>query len=166
MKNAIMLLLSLFIFQSFSPSKEISKDILGEWEYKYSLITNVQKKLETENHCPVERMVFKKCSDKKELTKMPKVVQKQRKSNLFKNISCQTYNNGKMIDKYYPVANQVILKKDTIYSIVNYGCKYKSEYYIQKLHNDTLIIYDDKNYTFKSKSYTTVRHIYSRKTIR
>lgn len=163
MKNIITLILLLFILQSFSPNKENLKNILGEWKYEYSFIANVPKKLKTETHCPVETMIFKDCNDKNELAKMPKLIKEQRQENVFKNISCETYNNGKKIDKYYPVANQLVLKSDTIYSVINYGCKYKSEYYIEKLNNDTLIIYDDKNHILESESYTAVRHIYTRK---
>lgn len=163
MKYKITLLIIVVLCESFISIVDLEKNILGEWEYQYSLINNLPTRLETEKYCPVNKMVFKNCNDQKELKKMPKVVRKLRQKNIFRNISCETYNNRARIDKYFPIASQLNVKSEKLYNIVNYGCQYKSEYYIEMLINDTLIIFDDKNYIIETKNYTAVRHIYMRK---
>lgn len=162
MKIIITFLLIIVFGQSFL-LLDLKKNIIGEWEYQYSLFNNNKMVIKTENHCPVQRMTFRKCIDMKELKAMPKIIKEQRKGNLFENISCETYNKDGRIDKYFPIANQTMSNNDTIYNVLNYGHRYKSEYNIEILVKDTIVIFDDKNYYVGGKKYTAIRHVYTRK---
>lgn len=138
----------------------IEKKIIGNWEYQYSLIDNKPQKIEFDIVCPVQKMSFQKCNDQKDMQKMPEIVRNLRKNNSFKNISCKTYNNGKLIENYFPVISPFIKEKDTTYIIDNYGNRLKSDYYIDKIANDTLIINDGKVYNISGKENYRVKHIY------
>jgi hypothetical protein len=162
MKKLAVFLTFIFICQSFS-ILNIQKTILGEWNYKYSLINNTAVKIITEKHCPVDKMLFKKCLDKKELKGMPTFLINLRKKDIFENISCETFNDNIKIDKYFPVVTRLVLRNDTTYNVINYGIYHKSEYYIERLSNDTLVIFDDKDYSIEGVRYTAVKHIYTRK---
>lgn len=141
----------------------IEKKIIGNWEYQYSIIDNKPQKIEFDIICPVQKMSFQKCNDQKDIQKMPEIVRNLRKNNSFKNISCKTYNNGKLIETYFPVVRRFEKEKDTTYIIDNYGNRLKSDYYIDKIANDTLIIYDGKVYNISGKKNYSVKHIYLRK---
>ena len=162
MKRLIPISLCSIIFWLFCQASviELNRTIIGNWEYQYSIIDGDSIKIDADKHCPVEKMVFKPCNDKKELNKMPSFVREQRQSNYFENISCKTYIQDTLIDTYFPVAKRIITKSDTLYSIFNYGCRFKSEFVIEKLNNNTLVIYDDKNYLIEGNNYTEIRHIY------
>jgi hypothetical protein len=158
----IKFLLIIILCQSFL-LLDLKKNIIGEWEYRYSLFNNSKIVIKPENHCPVQRMTFRKCIDMKELKALPKIIKVQRKGNLLENISCETYNRDRRIDKYFPIANREMSNKDTIYNVLNYGYRYKSEYNIEILVKDTIVIFDDKNYYIGGKKYTAIRHVYTRK---
>lgn len=149
-----------FLFLYFNG---IEKKIIGNWEYQYSIIDNKPQKIEFDKVCPVQKMSFQKCNDQKDMQKMPEIVRNLRKNNLFKNISCKTYNNGKLIENCFPVIRPFIKEKDTTYSINSYGNRLKYDYYIEKLTNDTLVIYDERIHTIANKDNYKVKHIYIRK---
>ncbi|MFB9078917.1 hypothetical protein ACFFLS_10540 [Flavobacterium procerum] len=150
------------LFQLFY-SDGLEKKIMGDWEYQYSIIDNRPQKLEIHYIFPVEKMIFEKCNDQKDIQKMPITVKELRKTNAFKNISCKTYNNGKLIDTYFPVLLTGATSKDTTYSVTNYGNRLKSDYFIRRIAKDTLIVSDGTIYTITGKRYTYVKHIYVKK---
>lgn len=158
----INLLILVTVIHSSLSSIELPQILIGKWEYRYSIINDVQTKFNTNVHCPVEKMVFSKCSDKMELFKMPKNIRDRRLKSVFKNICCETFNNNIKIDRYYPIENKLIIKSDTIYGITNYGYKYKSEYYINRIKEDSLIISDDNNFNLSSQTISVIRHYYIR----
>ncbi|MDJ1479936.1 hypothetical protein QNI16_05520 [Cytophagaceae bacterium YF14B1] len=163
MKFVFVLLMSLASFSIYQTHTALREDIIGEWVYQFSWIDTHKEKLNTDIHCPVYKIVFEKSNDGKKLSKLPQTVIKMRENNIFRNISSQTYNkNGHYIDTYYPTAD--ILKNNIVF-VANYGMKYKSEYFIDYLKNDTLVIYDEKNYTINNRSYRLVKHVYVRQSL-
>lgn len=150
----------LFLICSALKKEANQKEILGVWEYKYSTIDDTTFQVEFDKLCPVQIMKFEICNDENELKKFPEYVKKFRRNNMFQNISCETYNNNHLIDRYYPVSNL----KDNEVGVVNYGNRYKHFYTISTLKKDTLIIYNGKYYYLNNNSCSGVKHIYIRKT--
>ena len=135
--------------------------LYGEWEYQYSIIDTVPMRMETTKHNIVQKMVFTNCNDKDKMKQLPIIVQNLRKNNLLENCCCKTFNNEELIDEYFPVVKPIEKTSGkTLYAVFNYGYHYKSEYYIETIRNDTLIIFDEKNYTINNKEYVFVKHLY------
>ena len=166
--NHILSFISLFLLICMTPksnhiqsSNTLRENLIGEWTYQYSYVNGNKMVLETTIHCPTYKMVFKKCIDENKLKSMPKSIKVMRQENLFKNLYCYTYDNkGEIIDLYYPVAR--ILNDSLPIIVSNYGLKYKSEYIIDKLVKDTLIIHDNRSYLIEGKEISFVQHVYVR----
>ncbi len=133
-------------------------DLLGVWIYGYSIYgDNNTSIMSIDRHCPTYKMIFSACDDSIELKKMPNYVKELRKSNILKNIKCQTFIDSlTKIDTYFPV----ITEKEIGFGVGNFGKKYKSSYNIKKLTLDTLIIYDGKRHKIKDKNYYSINHVY------
>lgn len=162
-KNEFALVILLFFGfkQVNNEENNIQKNLMGKWIYQYSLIEGKHVKIETDIHCPTYKMVFGFCDDNSITENMPVNIQEMRKINYLSDICCYTYNQkDEMIDSYAPVAQNLKDSLPPLAEIRNYGLKYMSEYFIDYLNNDTLIIYDDKNHLLNEKKYAFVRHVY------
>lgn len=150
----------MLFWQSFC-SISLKDKLYGIWEYQYSIVDTLTIIVETDIECPVQKIVFTNCDDKNKIKQLPIIVQNLRKNNLLENCCCKTFNNNEFIDEYFPVVIPIEkASENTLYSVYNYGYHYKSEYYIEKICNDTLIIYSEKRYIFNEKEYSLVKHFY------
>jgi hypothetical protein len=156
----ILLVLSATSFQFSGHGLKI--DLKGEWNYQYSLLDGQKTALQTGQHCPVYKMVFKECNDARDMNRLPHTVLEMRKGNTLENLCCRTYTDSlKLIDIYFPVVHA---RNDTLIEILEYGNRFKDEWYIVKLEFDTLMIRTTKCYPFNGKNCVTAKHVYVRKT--
>lgn len=141
----------------------LGSDILGKWEYAYSLNKQDTFQAPFNKICPVSAMQFSHCIDSIDMIGFPKIVLNMRKNDPLENISCITYDTmGKKIDTYFPV---VIFDNYTYTSgipIAQYGYIHKSEYTIYSIANDTMIIGDGLVYYDKTNQQFTAKHVYTR----
>jgi hypothetical protein len=150
-------------FLSVDPAS-IRNDLKGEWIYQFSLIDGKEKQIPSDTHCPVYKMIFSECKDAKDMKINSPVVINMRKTNVLKDLKCRSYrDSSKLIDTFFPVLH--FSKNDSVSGsmVLNYGNKLKSEYFIDKLSADTLVIYDGKVHTIENRKYHSVRHTYYRK---
>jgi hypothetical protein len=157
---AIALLVSSFTIGNPGP---VRKKLKGAWTYSYSIANNERKRIPGDVHCPVYRMVFAACNDSTDMKKISSpVVHKMRKQNVLKDLKCTTYDSvGTKIDTYFPVLN--FLRSDSLMLVLDYGYKYKSEYYIDVLSADSMVLHDNRVYDFDGKSCYEVKHVYYRR---
>jgi hypothetical protein len=163
MKTKVILtgVIALLLLQAFIRIN--SNTLIGTWEYQYSVIGDSTQKIDIDKFCPVEKMIFSQCNDRESLKKFPATVKNLRKGNVLENICCNTYNQNKLIDTYFPVILTNPRSVDTSIAISYYGYRYKSFYIINKWSDDTLIFCDDKVRVINGKEYTSIKHTYVKK---
>lgn len=142
-------------------STDLKGSLKGEWVYQFSLIDGEELQLAYEIHLPTYKIKFEECDDERELTMMPSTVVNMRQTNALRNLRSQAYNEkGNIIDTYYPMA-RVVGDSSTVI-IYNYGLKYKSEYIIDRLEKDTLVVHNNKVFEIGDKRVSQVLHSYVR----
>ncbi len=166
MKRTFLYLLLLFLgctSTSLSYGKlpsNIQNKLIGIWTYSYSIIDDSRTQLNVNKHYPAYKIVFTNCSDSLE-TDMAPSIKLMRKQNILENIKCETYLTDTTINALsYPTGKY--MKDSTLLWVNDYGTKHKDEYFIESVTPDSLLIYTNRYYTIRGKSYKHVRHVYKK----
>lgn len=157
--------LILFITSAFLPTKkyDLRKQLMGTWVYQVSRTGLVEVKVKTTTPIFAYKMHFGPCNDSIALKSMPATVQNMRRANDLHNLSSKWYKqDGSLIDTYFPVKLPVDGKPPYHIQVINYGNRFKGDYYIVKLSADTLVILNDFHYTVDSIDYPRLDHVYIR----
>lgn len=152
-------------------TNKIRNNLKGEWTYQFSYSDTWKGNLKTNDRYPAYRIVFTECIDSIDLKSWTKsypgkTIVMMRTTNILKNLKYHSFDSSnKLIDIYYPVAR---ISNDTVVKslhISEYGKTFKDNYSISNLNDSILEIYNGIVYTFESKKYCPVFHIY-KKTIK